>query len=313
MGPAMMSNFQELYSYFLTEGLISFKGLSHENLRILFLLTGQFFFIICGPFILILMVSGMFANFAQVGFLFVPSVLLPKLDRINIINGFKQIFSMKTLKNLLKSLLKVLIILLLSYGSLVELIKKTAFSMNRPLLSTLKEGALDMKDLAIKLLIAMLGVSALDYIFSWTEHEKKLKMDKQEIKDEYKNTEGDPEIKGKIKNLQRQMANSRMMQSIPSADVIITNPTHISVAIKYDRNKNKAPIVVAKGVDLIALKIREVAKENKVEIIENKSLARSLYGSVKIGDEIPEHLFKAVAEILAYIYSLKQKKKKRGF
>jgi flagellar biosynthetic protein FlhB len=167
-----------------------------------------------------------------------------------------------------------------------------------------------MRDLAVKLLIAMVGISILDYAASWFEHEKKLKMDKQEVKDEQKNTDGDPQVKSRIKNLQRQMANSRMMQSVSDADVIITNPTHYAVAVKYDRRKGNAPIVLAKGVDLIAQKIKEVAKENKVSIVENKQLARALYSSTRIGDEIPQELFQGVAEILAYIYSLENKKRK---
>ena len=133
-------------------------------------------------------------------------------------------------------------------------------------------------------------------------------MDKQEVKDEHKNTDGDPLIKSKIRNLQRQMANSRMMQSVPDADVIITNPTHYAIAVKYDKSKANAPIVLAKGVDLIAQKIKEIAKENDIGIVENMQLARALYSSTKIGDEIPQELFQGVAEILAYIYSLKNKK-----
>jgi flagellar biosynthetic protein FlhB len=308
LGPSMIRRFQELYIYFFTDGISSYTVLDGNSLNTLLLVSGQLFFLICGPMILILLVTGMTANFAQVGFLFVPKVLAPKLDRINPINGLKQMFSMKTFKNFLKSLLKVFIIVLLSYGSIIDLVTKTSNTINQPMLAALAEGAEDMRNLAVKLLIAMVAVSALDYFFSWQEHEKKLKMDKQEVTDEYKNTDGNPEIKSKIKGLQRQMANARMMQSIPTADVIIVNPTHFSVAIAYDKTKARAPIVVAKGQDLIALRIREIAKTNQVEIVENKELARNLYDSVSIGQEIPEHLFKAVAEILAYIYSLKKRK-----
>jgi len=216
--------------------------------------------------------------------------------------------SLKTLINLIKSILKVVVVAVLAYNSIIVLAKKMGSAMNYEVSYALSQGFEDMRALAIKLLIAMVGISLMDYVASWFEHQKKLKMDKQEVKDEQKNTDGDPQLKSKIKNLQREMANSRMMQSVPDADVIIVNPTHYAIAVKYDKSKANAPLVIAKGVDLMAQKIKEVAKSNNVSIVENKELARALYSSTKIGDEIPQELFQGVAEILAYIYSLKNKK-----
>ncbi len=308
LGPEMIKNSKELFVYFLTNGMDIFMDVNQSSLSMMMNVTGQKFFLITGPMVLILMVTGMSANFVQVGFLFVPKTVVPKLDKINPISGFKKMISLKTLINLIKSILKVLVVAVLAYNSIIVLAKKMGSAMNYEVNYALSQGVEDMGALAIKLLIAMIGISIIDYIASWFEHQKKLKMDKQEVKDEQKNTDGNPQIKSRIKNLQRQMANSRMMQSIPDADVIITNPTHYAVAIKYDKSKGNAPVVLAKGVDLIAQKIKEIARENDVGIVENKQLARALYSSTKIGDEIPQHLFQGVAEILAYIYSLKNKK-----
>src|SRR6056297_732684 len=308
LGPEMMKNSKELFVYFFTNGMDIFMDINQSSLTMMMNVTGQKFFLIAGPMVLILMVTGISANFVQVGFLFVPKTLAPKPDRINPISGFKKMVSLKTLINLIKSILKVLVVAILAYNSIIVLAKKMGKTMNYDVNYALNQGVGDMGSLAVKLLIAMIGISIIDYIASWFEHEKKLKMDKQEVKDEQKNTDGNPQIKSRIKTLQREMANSRMMQSIPDADVIITNPTHYAVAIKYDKSKGNAPIVLAKGIDLIAQKIKEVAKENDVGIVENKQMARALYSSTRIGDEIPQHLFQGVAEILAYIYSLKNKK-----
>jgi len=158
----------------------------------------------------------------------------------------------------------------------------------------------------IRILSVVVMIAFIDYFFQWRQYEKSLMMTKQEVKEEYKQTEGDPLIKSKIREKQRQMAMSRMIREVPKADVIITNPTHIAVALKYDRYKHKAPVVVAKGKGLIAENIKKIAKENQVPIVENKAIARLLYETLDIGDFIPEELYEAIAEILAYVYSLKE-------
>ncbi len=159
----------------------------------------------------------------------------------------------------------------------------------------------------IRLLGVLLVLAVMDYFFKWREHENKLKMSKQEVKEEYKQTEGDPFIKGKIKERQRKMAMSRMMQDVPKADVIITNPTHYAVAIGYDNKTYEAPYILAKGADTIAQNIKKIAKDNSLPIVENKYVARTIYETVEIGDVIPEELYEAVAEILAYVYNLNNK------
>jgi flagellar biosynthetic protein FlhB len=161
-------------------------------------------------------------------------------------------------------------------------------------------------NVAIRVSFSLLFIALLDYVYQWWDYEKSLRMTKQEIKEEYKQMEGNPEIKGKIKQKQRQMSMRRMMAEVPKADVVITNPTHFAIAIKYDASKGEAPIVLAKGQDFIAQRIKEIARENKVEIVENKPLARQIYASVEVGEAIPQELYQAVAEVLAFVYSLKK-------
>lgn len=155
--------------------------------------------------------------------------------------------------------------------------------------------------------VAFIFLAAFDYLYQWWEYEKNLRMSKQEIKEEYKQTEGDPQIKGRIREKQRQMASMRMMQNVPKADVIIRNPTHFAVALGYDSNANRAPVVLAKGADHLALKIVEVGEANGVYIMEDKPLARGLYASVEVDMEIPEEFYQTVAKVLAFVYKLKKK------
>ena len=162
-------------------------------------------------------------------------------------------------------------------------------------------------NIVLKLCIAFVVIAAFDFLYQWWDHERNIKMTKQEIKEEYKHTEGDPQIKGRIKEMQRKMSNQRMMQEVPKADVVVRNPTHFAVALKYDIDKNRAPVVVAKGQDYVAFKIIDIAKANDVPMIENKPLARALYKEVEIGREIPSEHYSAMAEILAWVYSLKKK------
>jgi flagellar biosynthetic protein FlhB len=165
-------------------------------------------------------------------------------------------------------------------------------------------------NVGIRMCIVLLIMGIMDYGYQWWEYEKNLKMSKQEVKEEYKQMEGNPEIKSKIKQKQRQISMRRMLQDVPKADVVITNPTHFAIAVKYDPEISDAPVVLAKGQDYIALRIKEMAKENKVEIVENKPLARALYETVEIGGRIPPELYQAVAEVLAFVYGLKDKEDK---
>ncbi|CAM3703845.1 flagellar biosynthesis protein FlhB [Mesobacillus zeae] len=260
-----------------------------------------------GPVLLVALLAGLAANYAQVGILFSAEAIQMKLEKINPISGFKRIFSIRSLVEMLKSILKISFIGFIAFtvlwGGMDEVLRLT----NKPAGSALAViGALTVK-MGLFASGALLFLSLLDYMYQRYDFEKSIRMSKQDMKDEYKNSEGDPLIKSKIKQRQREMAMRRMMQEVPKADVVITNPTHYAIALRYDELKGDAPVVVAKGVDFVAQKIKLIAKENEVAMVENRPLARALHSQLEIGDSIPEEFFKAVAEILAYVYKTKNK------
>lgn len=263
-------------------------------------------FSILFPLIVAVLVAAVLGNVLQFGFMFSAEPIQPKIDKISPAKGFKRLFSLRSLAELLKGILKVCIISLVAY-----IIVRNEFDHLVPLVDqSAWETFTYISGVCFKLLLAMTVVlvllAALDYAYQRWEYEKSIRMTKQEIKDEYKNTEGDPMIKARIRRIQREMAHKRMMAEVPKADVIITNPTHLAVAIQYSPDKMQAPVVVAKGADFIAEKIRNIAKENDVPIIENKPLAQVLYKMVKVNAMVPESLYKAVAEVLAFVYEQKQ-------
>lgn len=247
----------------------------------------------------------------QTRFLFNTKKLKPQLSRINLAAGFQRMFSMRSLVELLKSILKITIIIVLLYANIKDLlpqvVKLPAMSLNQSL-AWIGDS---IYGIAIAIAMYMCIFAAADYFYQWWQYEKDIRMTRQEIKDEYKQTEGDPQVKSRIKEIQRKLATMRMMRKVPTADVVIRNPTHYAVALKYTPGKHRAPIVVAKGKNLVALKIIEIAEKNGVELVENKPLARGLYEAVELDRAIPEEFYKPVAEILAYIYKLKQKKVSR--
>ncbi|WP_130807006.1 flagellar biosynthesis protein FlhB [Senegalia massiliensis] len=256
------------------------------------------------PLLATIFLTALIVSYMQVGFLFTTKTLSFKLNRLNPIEGFKKIFSTKSLVELVKSSVKIFII-----GYVVAKYIYDNFNIIYELFNlNVMEITKSISSLAFGIVIRAGGIlillAAFDYWYQWFQHEKNLKMSKQEVKQESKQSDGDPLIKSKIKEKQRQMAMSRMMQDIPEADVIITNPTHYAIALKYDKNKYEAPYILAKGKDLIAKKIKEIAYEVDVPTIENKPLARSLFSSCEIGDCVPEELYQAVAEVLAYVYNL---------
>jgi flagellar biosynthetic protein FlhB len=308
--PGMFRSLKGFFSSFFNGGYDTFSTLDEHSLHVLLLMCGKAFFSVAAPLLLLLLVVGMAVNFLQVGILFTPKALKPKMERVSFSKGLKRIFSITTVKNLVKSFLKIFATVLLGYLLLKPLVIRTVSLLSADLPTQIEFGASNMIRIGKYLLMAMAGISVIDYAFSWFEHQKKLKMSKQEIKDEHKSTEGNPEIKSRIRSTQQKFAQSRMMQQVPRCDVVITNPTHYAVAILYEQDKSRAPLVVAKGTDLMALKIKEIAKKNKIEIVESRQLARSLYSTTEPGQEIPLELFQAVAEILAYIYALKKKKRR---
>jgi len=262
---------------------------------------------IVGPVMLIAIIAGVASNLMQIGFLFTTEPLKFDLKKIDPIQGAKRIFSIRALVELLKSLLKIVIIGTVTFFVIwmyKDEMMMVAFKNVESALSFFGRVTLIM---GIAATIALLLLAVFDYAYQRFDFEKNIRMSKQDIRDEYKNIEGDPLIKSKIKEKQRQIAMRRMMSEIPNADVVITNPTHFAIAIKYDENKASAPYVIAKGVDHIAFKIKEIAKANHVVTVENRPLARSLYASVEIGEAIPEEFYQAVAEVLAYVYRMEKK------
>lgn len=233
-----------------------------------------------------------------------------KGERLSPIQGFKKMFSMRSFVELLKSILKITVLLYVLYS----IIKNELYLLPR-MMDMSYMGAMSKTGAIIMQIVTKAGaifvfLAAADYLYQWWQYEKNLRMTKQEIKDEYKQTEGDPQIKSRIRQIQQQRAKQRMMQNVPKADVVIRNPTHFAIAIKYDQGANRAPVVVAKGVDSLALRIVKVAEENGVYVTENKPLARALYESVDIDKEVPEKFYRAIAEVLAFVYSLKKKELK---
>lgn len=233
--------------------------------------------------------------------------LKPKLNKINPVSGFKKIFSKDKLFDLVKSIVKLIILGTVVYVTLKEkwgyIVQFYDYTLEQAIWSV---GTVII-EIGLKISIWFLIFAFADLFYQKKKFAKDMRMTKQEVKDEYKNTEGDPQIKGKIRQRMREAARQRMMQAVPEADVVITNPTHFAVAIKYDKDVSSAPVVVAKGADYVAAKIKEVARENDVEIVENKPLARMLYFNVELGDEIPQEMYQMVAEVLAYVYRLKNK------
>lgn len=259
------------------------------------------------PIMIGIMIFGLGISFYQVGFVISTEKLEPKLDNLNPINGFGRIFSKRSLVELFKSLFKILIIGFFLYLYLKDEIPFMPYFIYYDLPYSLAEVADKIFTMAFQVIGVIMVLAAMDYAYQLWQTTQDLMMTKQEVKDEYKQTEGDPQIKGKIKQKQRQMAMSRMMQEVPKADVIVTNPTHFAVALLYEQGMS-APKVLAKGQDLVAQRIKDIARENNIVIVENKPLARALFDTVEIGGFVPEELYKAVAEVLAYVYKLKHKK-----
>lgn len=261
-----------------------------------------------GPIVGVSLIIGVFVNVAQVGLLFSPEVLNFKPERINPIEGVKKLFTMRSIVEALKAIFKFAIIA----GIVFYFLKDKLLSFNGFLHTDALTSFIYGKDIIAKLLflilIGLFVLAGLDFAYQKYTYMQKLKMTKDEAKRETKEQDGNPEIKQRIKALQREMSQKRMAENVAKADVIVTNPTHISIAISYNENM-VAPEIVAKGADFMALSIRKIAKKHNVPIVENIPLARTLYKTVKVGDGVPRNLYKAVADVLAFVYRLKRKKK----
>jgi flagellar biosynthetic protein FlhB len=260
------------------------------------------------PLFAVAVIVGVAINILQVGWHFSSKSMRPKFSKMNPLKGLKRIVSLQTLFKLITNVIKVTII-----GFVVYLEYTSGFPMfpHFMLYDVANISAQIFSliiNMAIRACVALIIISVVDFVQTWFSYEKKLKMTKQEVKDEYKMTEGDPKIKSKIKQQQRKMSMMRMMGAVPGADVVITNPTHYAVALKYDEKLGDAPVVLAKGADYVAHKIKEAAREAQVPIVENKPVAQALYAAVEVGQAIPGDMFAVVAEILAQVYKAKREK-----
>ncbi|MGH1375742.1 MAG: flagellar biosynthesis protein FlhB [Alphaproteobacteria bacterium] len=266
----------------------------------------QAFKILFVPF-LFLIAAAFFSPFLQVGPLFAPEVIKPDFSKVSIIKGIGRLFSLRSVVEFLKGIFKISIVGLVAFIIVYPYFDKFEHLIDLPISAMMEELRILVVKMMIGVLIVMFVIAGIDLVYQRYEYNKKMRMSRQEIKDEYKQSEGDPQVKGRLRQLRAERAQQRMMQSVPEADVIITNPTHFSIALKYNPDEMPAPIVVAKGVDDVAMRIRELAKENDIVLYENKPLARALFDVVEIGEMIPSEHFKAVAEIISYVFKLKGK------
>ena len=263
--------------------------------------------IVCVPFFAFGFVVTALISVIQVGWKVTGKPLQPKFDKFNPINGFKRIFSKDSIFELVKSILKIFVIVYVAYTSIRGHAQDIFILYEIPLMQAIMLCGTVIINAGLKISLVYLVIGLADFIYQKYRFNEDMKMTKQEVKDEFKNTEGNPEIKGRQRQRMREASRRRMMQDVPKADVVITNPTHFAVAIKYDAETSKAPVVLAKGEDYLAQKIKEAAREHNIEIVENKPLARMLYANVDIGQEIPPELYQAVAEILAMVYNMREK------
>lgn len=305
VGTKMLSVFQYVYSGMAEFIKVNRTGVTSIAISSFLMNMILQWMLIVLPFFIFGLFITLIINVIQVGWKVSSKPMQPKLDKFNPINGFKRIFSKQSLFELVKSFVKIGLIAYIAYMAvdghknelfiLYEITLKQAVSLVGQIII----------DTGLRISLVYLIVGVADYAYQKRKFNEDMKMTKQEVKDEYKNTEGDPQIKGRQRRRMQEASQRRMMQDVPKADVVITNPTHIAVALKYDADVSTAPIVLAKGEEFVAQKIKEVAKENSIRIVENKPLARMLYSNVDIGAEIPPELYQAVAEVLAMVYQNK--------
>jgi len=286
--------------------------LDDGSMALYLLASGKFALEAIMPLLVILLIAAILGPIALGGWLFSPEALAPKASRMNPGSGLKRMFSTQALAELLKALAKFTVILLVALAVLSADQDDLLAMANEPLEAAIIHSAEVVGWSMLWMACGLILIAAVDVPFQLWDHKQKLMMTKQEVLDEYKDSEGKPEVKSRIRQMQREMAERRMMAAIPTADVVITNPTHFAVALKYDPAKGTAPVLLAKGGDFMALKIREIAQEHKVMVLESPGLARAVYFSTELDQEIPAGLYLAVAQVLAYVYQLKQFRSGKG-
>lgn len=307
--PTLTANVGEFMSKYLSSSVVTPEILDRGSAQIIWQDIIYNLLIIMLPLLAIGLVAAIVVNIVQTGFLFTTKALQPQLNRLNPLEGIKRMFSMRTLFQLLITTAKIVLVGFIIYNAIKNNLDENIFSelMSINYRGSILQGAEIIFDTAIQIMAVLAGLAALDFFYQRQKFEKDLRMSKYEIKMEYKQQEGDPQVKSRIKQKQREMAMMRMMDSVPDADVVITNPTEYAVALKYDESIGDAPMVIAKGREKLAQKIKEVAREAGVEMVEDRPLARSLYAMCEIGDFIPVEMYQAVAEILAQVFRKKNK------
>ena len=307
MGDTVVEQAKNLFTSSFSLIAESGAATAGQSLRELFTRCILVFVTVAGPFLAVTALLAVAATFAQTRMLVTGESLKPKFNRISPLQGFKRLFSMRSVVETLKSLLKIVVLLYLIFSYFGD----TAVGFSRFFDMELGQACSilfnDILALVLRVAVAFVVLAGADFFYQWWDYERQMRMSKQEIKEEYKQTEGDPQVKGKIKEIQRRRAQQRMMQQVPGADVVIRNPTHVAVALRYKPEKDDAPVVVAKGLDELALRIVAVAEENRVAIVENVPLARSLFAGTDLDREIPPEFYGPVAEILVYVLKLDQK------
>lgn len=305
LGPIMLQKLYRISSFLW--GNASIIPLTPSGIQSYFYQGMWGIFELLLPIFLGIAVVGIVTNLMQVGFLFTTHPLAPDLNRINPVGGLRRLFSKQALVRMLVSVLKIGIVGYIAYITIRSNFPQFFSLMGKNIAQILIFSANLVFELGLRCCLGIVPLAVLDYAFQRWQYERGLRMTRQEVREELKQTEGNPQVRARIRSLQRQIARHRMMQEVPQADVVITNPTRLAVALKYDRESMNAPVVVAKGARLIAEKIRELAERYNVPLVENRWLAEALYKTVEIGQEIPIKFYQAVAEILAYIYRLKKK------
>lgn len=307
MGMQFLGTFTSIYDK-IPEAVINWNGyLPERDMLLVFRQMLLQMLILIAPIFVVAFIVAFLSDIVQVKWKVTGKPLQPKMSKISPKSGFKRIFSVNSVMELVKSVLKIVLIVYVCYSYLEDKVPYLFFLYDMSLLQAIQLAGQLVIDLGIRISLIYMIIGLVDFIYQKVKFSKDMRMTKQEIKDEYKQQEGDPQIKGKIRQKMQEASRRRMMQNLPKADVVITNPTHYAVAIQYDPTVADAPLVVAKGENYLAHKIKEIAKENNIEIVENKPLARMLYANVDVGAVVPPELYQAVAEVLAFVYHLKGK------
>ena len=306
LGSTMFKQLMDLMQWvFTSSGSLQIKEANIQWLLIELLGRGLK---VLAPLLIALVAMGLVSNYLQVGFLFSFQSIVPKFSKLDPLKGFAKMFSKQTLVELVKNIFKVMIVGCVAYFTVKGELNHIVPLMDMEVWSILSYiGGVCFK-IMLRTCWVLVVLALLDYVFQRWDFQQEAKMSKQEVKDEFKQREGDPLIRSRVRQAQKEMAKRRMMESVPKADVVITNPSHLAIALEYNAQQMTAPKVIAKGTRLMAERIKEIARQNQVPIMENKPLAKALFGSVEIGQEIPMVFYKAVAEILSYVYRLKNKR-----